>query len=82
MGGVGSGSEGEEVTTFTFDAEGNLRSTVDAEANTYLQEYDRVYNLTATEDANGNRTTLDYDALNRLIRSTDADGNVLDAEGL
>ncbi len=71
------GTPQAEVTTFVYDAEGNLRSFTDAEGKTETRTYDDVYNYTATTDRNGNTTRYGFDALNRQLTITDPLGGVI-----
>ncbi|WP_218943453.1 hypothetical protein [Exilibacterium tricleocarpae] len=80
-----AGTADEQVTTFLYDAEQNLRRVVDAEGGITEQNYDRVYNNTGIIDAEGNSTVIEFDALNRVVRTIDAEQQttsfVLDAVG-
>lgn len=71
-----SGTSDAEVTEFIYDAEGNLRETIDAEGAIRKQKFDRAYNLTEVADGNGHKTVYGFDALNRNIQVTDANGAV------
>lgn len=74
----GSGSLGEAITEYRYDAENNLRQVIDAEGNDLRSiGYDRVYNITEQTDANGNSTRIDFDALNRQVLITDGMGGVV-----
>ncbi|MCP4115567.1 MAG: RHS repeat protein [Desulfobacteraceae bacterium] len=57
---------GEAVTTFSYDAPGNLESLTGPMGNrTRYLEYDVMGNLLKYEDARGNQWSFDYDALGR-----------------
>ncbi|USB32579.1 S8 family serine peptidase [Paenibacillus sp. YPG26] len=60
------------VTSFTYDMNTLLTTTVDPEGNTSATKYDLLGNKTAVTDGNGNTTRYDYDYLGRLSRVTNA----------
>lgn len=69
--GCGSGSAGDQ--SFTYDANGNIKSRTDALNHTTRFTYDPLFNrLTSVTDALNNTTNLDYDGAGNLKMITDA----------
>jgi RHS repeat-associated protein len=62
------------VTTYTYDADGNLTSTTDPLGHTTKYAYDPTGQLRQTTYADGTTATLSRDALGRVVASTDATG--------
>jgi RHS repeat-associated protein len=62
------------TTTYTYDANGNVLSTVDTLGRTTAFTYDSAGNKTSSSDGQ-TTTSFNYDAANRLLTSTDALGN-------
>jgi RHS repeat-associated protein len=62
--------------SFTYDANGNLLTRVDAFGNTTAFTYDSVFNkVTSISDPLHNVTKFDYDSAGNVIDRIDADGN-------
>lgn len=68
------GGSDQQVSRFTYDAQGHLRNAVDARGARSASDYDAQYNLLSSVDGNGNSTRYGYDALDRQILITDALG--------
>ncbi|MDP3650856.1 MAG: RHS repeat-associated core domain-containing protein [Rhodoferax sp.] len=58
------------VTTYGYDAAGNVAWITDAEKHTTRFEYDAMNRRTAVVDANGNRSTTRYDLAGHLVAAT------------
>ncbi|MFC2155802.1 RHS repeat-associated core domain-containing protein [Acidobacteriota bacterium] len=69
----------EAVTTFTYDPQGNLSGTIDAEGNTISHKYDSVGRKTSTKkhfkDGSAVTTSFTYYANDLLKTITDSHGN-------
>ena len=60
-----------DITTYTYDAQGNLTTIANALAHvTRITQYDAHGHPPRIEDANGIVTTLSYDARGRLTSRT------------
>lgn len=64
------------VTSFSYDARGNLTQVTDALNRSSAYEYDANGQVTAVVDADGQRATLSYDGVGNLVSVTDPKGNV------
>ncbi|MEG0415797.1 MAG: RHS repeat-associated core domain-containing protein [Erysipelothrix sp.] len=60
----------------SYDQEGRILSTVDADGNRKSYEYDGNGNVTATIDENGNRTTYEFNSDNRETKRISPEGYV------
>jgi RHS repeat-associated protein len=60
------------ITTFEYDALGNLIATTDPVGNKTQQSYDAVSRLTALIDPRGKTTQFTYDNVNQVTQLTDA----------
>ena len=69
------GTADEELTTYEYDAENNLRRVLDAENNVTTHDYDQVHSRIATLDGNGNTTSYSFDAVKQMLELIDAEGN-------
>ena len=65
------------VTTYAYDAHGNLLKTTDAMGNTVTNQYNAQGMLISVTDANGGVTTYSYDAYGNVIKVVDAVGNII-----
>jgi RHS repeat-associated protein len=74
----------DKVTTFSYDAEANLTSTITPLGNTTTMAYDSAGRLTSVVDPRGNvtgadpadyTTTFTYNATDHLLTATDPLGN-------
>ena len=63
----------ESTTSFTYDADCNLKTTTDPLGNKTTREYDSYGNVKKTTDAEGKITQFTYNSLNRLTKVVDAD---------
>lgn len=63
------------VTTFAYDARGNMTSRTDALGRTTSYTYDSFGQLTKTTDPLGHARTMEYDAQGNLTAVKDALGN-------
>lgn len=64
------------VTTRTFDGNGNLASTTDPLGNTTFYSYDSLDDLTSQQSPAGETTSYAYDGSGNLLTVTDPMGNV------
>jgi YD repeat-containing protein len=62
------------AATYTYDANGNVASTVDTLGRTTAITYDAAGHVASSSDGQ-TTTSFAYDAANRLVTSTDALGN-------
>ena len=62
-------------TLFTYDAIGNLISTVDALGQTWRRSYDGASRLIAKMDPQGSVESYAYNALNQRVSQTDGNGH-------
>jgi RHS repeat-associated protein len=60
----------DAVTTYTYDAAGNLLSMTEPDGNTAVYQYDADNRKTKETNAAGDVTTASYDGANNLIGST------------
>ncbi|MFZ6721382.1 carbohydrate-binding protein [Undibacterium sp. Ji49W] len=79
-------SDGKEsVTTYSYDALGNLLFKVDADGNQTSFTYDALHRVLSSTDAAGRITVNHYDDVHKVITHTQANGRVdtavYDAEG-
>lgn len=68
------------VTSFTYDAMGNMATVRDALGNVQTQTYDRLGRLSRVDSTNGGTTTFEYDANGNETKRTDARNVVLRSE--
>jgi YD repeat-containing protein len=59
-----------QITTYTYDAAGNVLTAKDASNKTTTYQYDASGNLTLVRDAVGNTVTYTYGASNELLTET------------
>jgi YD repeat-containing protein len=64
-----------QVTTYTYDAAGNLTSQTDPSNNTTTYEYDALNRLVKTTDAEGHATKYAYDSRDNLLSLSDANNH-------
>jgi RHS repeat-associated protein len=62
------------ATSYTYDAQGHVLTTIDANGNQTINGYDTKGNLTSTSDALGHTTTNKYDTNGNLLSTVDAAG--------
>ena len=67
--------QSDHVTTYNYDAKGNLLTTTDANGNTASNIYDAQGRLITETDFNGNTTTYEYNVYGNVIAIHDAAGN-------
>jgi|GEM_PF-2373808 len=73
---IEDGNSGNQVTTYTFNEEGNLiRKKGNCCGFDVQYEYDEQNNIRQVTDANGSVTNYTYDRRGNLISETDALGN-------
>jgi RHS repeat-associated protein len=63
----------QTITSFTYDARGNLLTTTNPKADVTTLAYDNAGNVFRSTDAENRVTEFAYDARNRLISVLDAD---------
>jgi YD repeat-containing protein len=66
----------QQITTYSYDAFGNLVQIVDAEGNITTQEFDHFGNLLRSVDGNGGVSQFSYDNDNRVLSVIDPEGHV------
>ena len=62
------------MTSYTYDANGNLTSMTDA-AGTVTYTYDALNRVTSVKDRRGNTQFFTYDATDRIVQVKDRNGN-------
>lgn len=67
---------GEKKTTYAYDANGNLISSVDVGANSYKYDYDGNHNLTAVTYFDNSKMKISYDKNSFATQVEDRDGSV------
>jgi RHS repeat-associated protein len=72
--------KGTQLSTYHYDANGNLTSVVDALKHTWGYEYDKFGNRTSETDPEGNKRTYGYDEDSRETSRVSPAGNVKGAE--
>ncbi|HUY56149.1 MAG TPA: SBBP repeat-containing protein [Candidatus Nanopelagicaceae bacterium] len=79
VGAVLAGSQGTLRTDSSYDANGDLLSSVDGLGNVSFNQYDVLGDLLTHTDQAGNVTTYQYDPAGDLLTSTDPLGRVTSA---
>ena len=62
------------ITSFTYDANGNVLSVTNPNLHTWSYAYDQKDRLTTTTDPLGHQTSISYDATGNIAEITDANG--------
>jgi RHS repeat-associated protein len=70
------GTPDQAITTYEYDAAGNLSAVIDPDSHRTEYHYDSMNRLTLVHDALGHDTTLTYDVSGNVLTATDARGNV------
>ncbi len=63
------------VTSYTYDAAGNMLTTTDPQGGVTTNTYDAAGRLLTTTDPRGNTSSYSYDALGQLVQTVYPDGS-------